>query len=206
VILQHKPPVERPLTLDQWRELYYTKEVVQYDADDYQRADEPKFKELSGASDSDGRSYGLGDEELAAMGQIHIARDGTELRKIPLWMNNDRAIHQLLLLHFPKLVTDFNQRSTAAKWLFIIQRFRVMVSARQIAREWNAQPHEISEEERLLREIFHDQQPPPSHTLDAAQVRSTIQKILHVAAGRRTDGKVRGGRRGRPKKQPQVAA
>jgi len=88
----------------------------------------------------------------------------------------------------------------AAKWNYLIQRFRTDVSALQIASEWNAMPEPMTEDERLLRFIFDDYSVPKRQdTLSADQVRSVVQKIVNVATGLTQDGETRG-KRGRPKK------
>jgi len=166
------------LTVAQWRNKYGDLlEPVTF-PEIWGRADEPDFDELRP----------LVDDVAGVMGQVKIARDSGNLRVVPAWMNNEAAVRELLLAHFPRLATyspflvDEEQKRTAAKWYFIITRFRTLASAADIAREWN--------------EMFQ-----PSSALDATHVRSTVQKILFVAAGLRTDGKARSGKRGRPKKK-----
>jgi hypothetical protein len=105
----------------------------------------------------------------------HGKRGGPTLRmrKIPEWMNNEKNVHALLLHVFPRLKTDVRQRASAARWAGLIRLyFKSGWKARDVAGELN-----ISEK----------------------QIYDTAQRITRAAAGLRTTGKQRTGKRGRPK-------
>jgi hypothetical protein len=176
-------------SIENWRQKYADLLTPVTFQELWGRKDEPDYAAL--------RKKGFDGEGVQALGQVQITRNSGSLRKIPAWMNNRTAVKELLLAHFPRLVTDIEgQRHTAAKWLYIIEHLRNLDSAELIARKWNASIRNMTGEE-LLEAIFGDGA--PTHALDAAQVRSTVQKILNVAGGLRTDGKARNGKRGRPK-------
>ena len=176
-------------SIENWREKYADLlEPVSFQ-ELWGRKDEPDYAAL--------RELGFDGDEVQVMGQVQIARDSGTLRKIPAWMNHNKAVKNFLLAHFPRLVSDEDgQRHTAAKWLYIIEHLRTKDTAELIAKKWNVSILEMTGEE-LLDALFGDGA--PTHFLDAAQVRSTVQKILNVAGGLRTDGKARNGKRGRPK-------
>jgi hypothetical protein len=177
------------MSIEQWREKYADLLTPVTFQELWGRKDEPDYAAL--------RKRGFDGEGVLVLGQVQIARDSGSLRKIPAWMNHKTAVREFLLAHFPRLVADADgQRHTAAKWLYIIEHLRNLDSAEQIARKWNASILNMTGEE-LLDALFGDGA--PVHPLDAAQVRSTVQKILFVAGGLRTDGKARNGKRGRPK-------
>jgi hypothetical protein len=167
------------LSIDAWRKKYADLMAPISFKPLWARKDEPDFAAIRKTGNLDG-------DEVGVMGQVQIVRDSGDLREIPVWMNNHTAVKEFLLAHFPHLVTNEKQKHAAAKWLFIIEHFRNKESARNIANKWNQSIMEMTGEE-LLDALFGDGI--PVHRLDAAQVRSTIQKILHVAEGKRTDGK-----------------
>lgn len=99
----------------------------------------------------------------------------TYKRKMPTWVNNDSEIRKILLTAFPKLKTDQKQRTAAARWANVIHYyFRLRYTHVQTAEELAIKPK---------------------------AVRNIVERIRCVSDGRRaSSSKLRGGKRGRPKK------
>jgi len=94
-------------------------------------------------------------------------------RVVPRWVHNDAEIQKILMSAFPKLKTDSRQRQQAARWFSVIHfYFRLRYTAAQTAEELS---------------------------LKLSTVNETVRSIKRVAEGRRANGKLRAGRRGRPK-------
>jgi hypothetical protein len=105
----------------------------------------------------------------------HSRRGGPTLRmrKMPEWMKSEKNIRVLLLRVFPKAKTDERQRSSALRWLGVIQKyFRMGWSAQSVAEELN---------------------------ISTKKLYDTAQRISRAGAGMRTTGKPRAGKRGRPR-------
>jgi hypothetical protein len=115
------------------------------------------------------QSFG-GNESI--MRGFQIGKLKTYQRKIPRWVNN-AEIQKIILAAFPKLKTDQKQRTGAARWANVIHfYFRLRYTARQTAEEL---------------------------AIKASAVNETVRSVKRAASGRRADGKIRGGKRGRPK-------
>ena len=94
-------------------------------------------------------------------------------RTVPRWVNNKAEIQKILLAAFPKLKIDSKQRTGAERWNSVIHYyFRLRYTAGETAEELSLKPSTVNE---------------------------TVRSINRAAAGRRADGKLRGGKRGRPK-------
>jgi hypothetical protein len=94
-------------------------------------------------------------------------------RRVPRWVHNKAKIQKILLSAFPKLKTDPKQRTGAARWADVIHYyFRLRYTASQTSEELS---------------------------LKLSTVNETVRSIKRVAKGRRADGKIRGGKRGRPR-------
>ena len=107
-------------------------------------------------------------------GGFQDAKARTYERKVPLWTSSDAGIQEVLLRAFPNLDSNEAQREAAGRWNWIIQLyFRTGYTRGQIMEEMG---------------------------LTASQINNYLCSILRVGKGLRTDGKPRGGKRGRPKK------
>ncbi len=108
--------------------------------------------------------------------QIHIIRghNGYGRRVTPEWVTDERRLQAMLLLAFPKLESDVNQRARAAKWARVIYLFyRAYETTNQIAEMMG-----ITEQ----------------------TVCSILYRARNAATGLRTDGTPRAAKRGRPPK------
>ena len=106
------------------------------------------------------------------------AKARTYKRKMPLWTASDAGVQEVLLRAFPKLRTNDAQGEAAARWARIIQLyFRTGYTRKQITEEMDLTP---------------------------SQINNCLCRILRVGKGLRTDGKPRGGKRGRPKKPGKI--
>jgi hypothetical protein len=95
-------------------------------------------------------------------------------REAPKWTKSDIAIRNLLLRVFPKLATDENQRTSAARWVSVIHLYyRLGYTRGQIAEEIGSSD---------------------------VKVHGVIRSITRACNGLRADGSgQRSGRRGRPR-------
>jgi len=111
-------------------------------------------------------------------GGYQNAKARTYKRKAPLWTLSDKGTQEVLLRAFPKLHSNKAQRDAAARWNHIIQLyFRTGYTRKQITEEMDLTP---------------------------SQTNNCLCRILRVGKGLRTDGKPRGGKRGRPKKPGEI--
>lgn len=96
-------------------------------------------------------------------------------REAPKWTKNDGAIRTLLLKTFPKLATDDNQRTSAARWASVIHLYyRLGYTRGQIAEEIGSTD---------------------------VKVHGVIRSITRAYKGLRADGSgTKSNRRGRPRK------
>jgi hypothetical protein len=102
------------------------------------------------------------------------------MRKMPKWMNNKKDIQRLLLRVFPKLETDKRQRKNALRWVEVIRLYFTL--------GWSA--HDVAEELQQRNSDEH---------VSAKMIYDTAQRIIRAGAGLRTTGKLRVGKRGRPR-------
>jgi len=108
------------------------------------------------------------------------AKARTHKHRVPLWTSSDKGIQEVLLRAFPELSTNDAQRDAAARWTRVIQLyFRTGYTRKQITEEMD---------------------------LTASQINNCLCRILRVGKGLRTNGKPRGGKRGRPKKPAKSSA
>jgi len=196
VLLNVQPPSD-PYTMDEWRTLHadlLMQEDIVYEV---VRKDTPNFREMDSIRTDKG---GLGETEKREMGQVKIERGTGSLHVVPVWFNNATAVRQFLQINFPFVGHHYYEETqTAAKWLFVIERWRANVKASKIAWEWNHMPHDVDPNLAALAQIFGETTPIPR--LDAKQVRAVVAKIRNVAAGLTQDGVVKAAKRGRPKKR-----
>lgn len=83
------------------------------------------YSELSGIVDSNDR-FIRGSQLLKT----------SRKRRIPTWVYDDKKVKELLLLVFPKLLTDPTQRKRAARWMQVIQlHYRCEKSIRETSEE-----------------------------------------------------------------------
>lgn len=183
-----------PRTIEAWRELHVDLLNEPDSEGGSARSDYPKFSEM----DETAQKTGLGEDEKRAMGQVKILRDSGDLRRIPVWFHIDTAVLQFLKINFPNMLFDKDDQNIAAKWHFIIQRWRTSETAAAIAREWNNAPH--LSDTVLLAPMMPFSAPRPS--LSDADVRGVVQRIIYVASGLTQDGTTKG-KRGRPKGKKQ---
>jgi hypothetical protein len=150
------------LTIDQWRKIYgHLLETYNFKTD-WRRKDQVSPRDLHRLK----RRINV--EDVSTPGQVSVVRDATSQREIPLWMNNDEAIRDLLVAQFPNI--KGKQMSTAALWLHAIRLFRQNEPASEIARLWKYET---------------------GQSVDAAYIRRVIQQINFVVSGLRTDGGAR---------------
>src|ERR1035437_7974553 len=65
-------------------------------------------------------------------------------RSVPEWARNTEKIKAILITSFPKLKTDFKQRSRAARWGRIIYLYyRLGWTNRQVAEEMEMKPSNL---------------------------------------------------------------
>lgn len=108
-------------------------------------------------------------------------RKGWRKKQVPEWATNDRSIQALVLRSFPKLKSDNEQRRRAGRWVRVINLyFRMGWTRGQIADELETTP---------------------------TIIRSIVQAIRRVAAGRKANGTgYLGAPKGRPKKRAPTQA
>ena len=202
VLLGVSEPQNDPYTMEEWRTLHaglLTQEDIIFEV---VRKDTPNFRQMDTVMTEKG---GLGEAEKRAMGQVKIERGTGSLHVIPVWFNNATAVRQFLTINFPYVGHHYYEEThTAAKWLFVIERWRANVKASRIAWEWNHRPHDVDPGVALLAELFGETTPIPR--LDAKLVRGVVAKIRNVAAGLTQNGEVKAEKRGRPKRTSKEAA
>ncbi len=94
-------------------------------------------------------------------------------KKIPDWTKSKAAMLELLRSVFPKLLTDKRQQKHAARWFDLIQLYYK-----------RGEPTSVVASTMNVRRSW---------------VQGTLRRIRNAAAGKRTDGKPRTGKPGRPK-------
>ncbi len=118
------------------------------------------------------RGFLDGNDSFMTGHQVIKMRQGN--RETPIWATSNKRIQEILLHSFPKLKSSSDQRAGAARWaLFIQLYFRHHMTRKQTAEQMGI-------------------------SLITAQ--SLARNIRRAAAGKWTNGKKPGGKRGRPKK------
>ena len=208
-----------PATIEQWRDRYKHLLDENYAAKDLdQRKDQISPDDLRYMKRPfEAGGSGLDVEDGNVPTQVAIARDATDQRPVPLWVNNEDAITDLIRIQFPRLRRNSSetQSKQAALWRHILNGMRRGLPASEIAREWDelhgadrgpsGSRDLFTPEERRQWEKEYGWTPPvkkKTSDVDAAHIRRVIQQIRCVVAGLSTVCKPKG-KRGRPK-NPQV--
>lgn len=133
---------------------------------------EQSFSYLRAQLDSNDKFVAGGHGEIRTFG---ATRHAERMKDVPVWVDDDDKIRELLLLAFPKLKSDTKQKQAALIWVKIIHLYwRAGMTRRQVANAINR-----TEEQ--------------THYL--------IRSISRVVKGQRADGTgPRTGKIGRPKK------
>jgi hypothetical protein len=147
------------------------------------------------------RQYLDGDEPFVTDG-FQIVKDRREVRRhseIFTWMSNDAEVKRFIFSIFPRCETSKYQRASARLWTtVIVLYFRMRLAASAVAAQINigrnGERESIEYEDGLVTGELYEEVTPE-------RIYRVAHSIRKAAAGERTDGKKRTGRRsGRPPK------
>lgn len=147
------------------------------------------------------RHYFDGSEPFVTDG-FQIVKDRIDVQRhseTPTWMGSDAEVKKFIFQLFPRCETSQYQRASARLWTtVIVLYFRMRLTASSVAEQVNigrnGERESIEYEDGLVTGELYEEVTPE-------RIYRVAHSIRKAAAGERTDGKERTGRRpGRPRK------